>query len=559
MKTFIPGKDATLEESIERFQTQLKQLGFNIEEALWLNPVPNVWSVLIRDVDAPMNFTKGTGASKEAALASALGKFITRLSTNDFYTDYYLGKEIAESKFVHYPNEKWFPLSLEENLPPEEILDERLTQFYDPTMELLGTDLIELQSSNMERGICCLPFERQSDKETVYVPMNIIGNLYISNGMATGNTKTEARTQGLSEVFELALKNRIISERISLPAIPEQVLNRFPGIQESINTLEAEGFPICCYDASLGGQYPVICVVLFNQQDNTYSASFGAHPRFELALERAVAEILQGHGLKDLDVFPEALFDNEVTDYEFVDWNFSGTSEEEFNRLMAIFEQAGADVYITDYDFIGVDCCRIIVPGWSEIYPVEKLIEANNNVALELRETLLALPTVEWDSEMYAEMYSILEEEVLDDRSYLSEIIGLAPQTDSAWQTLCIGELKCLLALAGGDIELAQEYANWCIEYNASSYSPERTQFFHCLIASLELALDEERDPAQYKAEFERLYGKEIVAAAWGSIEGTVRFYGLTSGDLTMTQFPAHQQLLASYQKLQKAKAASQM
>lgn len=69
MKTFIPGKDAALEESIERFQTQLKSLGFNIEEASWLNPVPNVWSVHIRDVDAPMNFTNGKGATKKSGFS----------------------------------------------------------------------------------------------------------------------------------------------------------------------------------------------------------------------------------------------------------------------------------------------------------------------------------------------------------------------------------------------------------------------------------------------------------------------------------------------------------
>ncbi len=39
-QTFIPGKDAALEDSIARFQNKLQDLGFNIEEASWLNPVP---------------------------------------------------------------------------------------------------------------------------------------------------------------------------------------------------------------------------------------------------------------------------------------------------------------------------------------------------------------------------------------------------------------------------------------------------------------------------------------------------------------------------------------
>lgn len=64
-QTFIPGKDAALEDSIASFQQKLTQLGFNIEEASWLNPVPNVWSVHIRDKDCPLCFTNGKGATKK--------------------------------------------------------------------------------------------------------------------------------------------------------------------------------------------------------------------------------------------------------------------------------------------------------------------------------------------------------------------------------------------------------------------------------------------------------------------------------------------------------------
>ncbi|MCS5946222.1 hypothetical protein LNP25_18210 [Klebsiella variicola subsp. variicola] len=44
---------------------------------------------------------------------------------------------------------------------------------------------------------------------------------------------------------------------------------RYPGVVESIAKLEAEGFPIFAYDGSLGGKYPVICVVLFNPTNGT--------------------------------------------------------------------------------------------------------------------------------------------------------------------------------------------------------------------------------------------------------------------------------------------------
>jgi len=242
-QTFIPGKDAALEDSIARFQQKLSDLGFNIEEASWLNPVPHVWSVHIRDRDCPLCFTNGKGASKKAALASALGEYFERLSPNYFFADFYLGRQIAEGDFVHYPNEKWFPIPADDTLPAG-ILDERLHAFYDPQQELSASDLVDLQSGNADRGVCALPFTRQSDQQTVYIPMNIIGNLYVSNGMSAGNTANEARVQGLSEVFERYVKNRIIAESISLPAIPDEVLNRYPGVVEAIAKLVEVGFPI---------------------------------------------------------------------------------------------------------------------------------------------------------------------------------------------------------------------------------------------------------------------------------------------------------------------------
>lgn len=581
MQTFIPGKDAALETSITRFQDQLTALGFNIEEASWLNPVPHVWSVHIRDKDCPLCFTNGKGASQKAALASALGEYFERLSTNYFFADFYLGEAVAQAPFVHYPNERWFDIPEDGELPAG-LLDDYTLDFYDPEGELSADMLVDLQSGNEERGICALPFERQDNGQTVYIPMNIVANLYVSNGMSAGNTRTEARTQGLSEVFERYVKNRIIAEAISLPSIPKDVMARYPGITSAIQTLEAEGFPILCYDASLGGQYPVICVVLFNPTNGTCFASFGAHPRFEVALERTVTELLQGRSLKDLDVFsPPSFANDEVADhhnlethfidssgliswdlfrddadYEFVDWNFASTTEQEFQHLLSIFHEQGQPVYIADYEHLGVYACRILVPGMSDIYPVEDLVIANNNMGAGLREAVLALPESEGSPEEYMAFYDMLDEEGFDDRTRVRELIGLAAEKTSGWYTLRVGELKCLLALAAGELETAQQWAEWTLEFNGSVFTAERANFFRCLKASIELHLSAERTPNAYRTAFARMYGEDTVSLAWAHVQGERRFHGLQAGDLSLQQFPLHQKLLAAYEKLQVAKRA---
>ncbi len=82
-QTFIPGKDAALEDSISRFQTKLQDLGFNIEEASWLNPVPHVWSVHIRDRDCPSASPMVRAPAKSRSGLGA-GEYFERLSTNYF-------------------------------------------------------------------------------------------------------------------------------------------------------------------------------------------------------------------------------------------------------------------------------------------------------------------------------------------------------------------------------------------------------------------------------------------------------------------------------------------
>ena len=586
MKTFIPGKDAALEDSINYFHQQLASYDLEVKEASWLNPVPNVWSVHIQNTQCPLCFANGKGASKKAALASALGEYFERLSTNYFFSDFYLGEDAANADFVHYPTEKWFPIP-ESGLLPEGLLSEKLLKFYNPNGELTAMDLIDLQSSHPERGICTLPFVQQSDHNTVYVPVNLIANLYASNGMSAGNTRNEARVQGLSEIFERFAKSKIIAEAISLPIIPTDVINRYPEVLAAIETLENEGFPLYCFDASLGGEFPVICVVLFNPQNGTSYASFGAHPNFGVALERTVTELLQGRSLKDLDVFSPPSFDNDdvadlgnlethfidssgliswdlfnqQSDYEFVDWDFSGTTEQEFANLMAIFNRYETEVLIMDYEHLGVYACRILAVGMSEIYPPEDLLFANNNMAIHLRDLILSLPYKKLTAKQYLTIIEQLDEEGLDDFARVRELLGIATGKDNAWLTLRIGELKAMLALAAKDLDHAQAWIDWTVEMNESIFTTERNHAYRCLQTLVNFIL--ERDKKQfsnYQDAFNKMYGKECVDEMWQYANGEKMFFGLA--DLTMTdkssnnnlqQFSMHQKLLAVYQKLHQA------
>lgn len=578
-RTFIIGKDRDLESSIETMQQKLKGLGIEVEEASWLNPVPNVYSVHIRDKDCGLMFTNGKGASAKACLASALGEYFERLSCNYFFADFYLGENFAKGDFVHYPDEKWFKFDGEAEsaaLMNKELMDETLWDYYDPDRVLKPENIFDTNSGAGERGVCAVPYERQRDQKTVYLPVNIIGNLYVSNGMSAGNTANEARVQGLSEVFERYVKNKIIAEGLCLPEVPQEVIDRFPGIKKSMQELESHGYQLRVADASLGGHYPVMSVTLINPKDGAVFASFGAHPCFEVAFERTVTELLQGRSLDQLDGFQPPSFDlQEVADhhnlethfidssglisydffknkpdYEFVDWNHNTNTEDEFEYCCRIIHEMDFDIYISDYNHLNVYACRIIVPGMSDIYPVDDLEWSNNNEGALFREELLSLNNLnkpQWESLLIR-----LDEGGYNDVQRVAEFIGVAPDPGTAWAGLRIGELKAMLCLAIEDYDQAIEWNDWCLHMD--QLDEERIRYYRGLQALLEIRLDESREYENYIDSLKLMYGEDTIKTGLDLIEGNQKFHGLHSPGLSLDGFVMHNKLLDGYAKLHKAK-----
>ncbi|MDH5484317.1 MAG: 30S ribosomal protein S12 methylthiotransferase accessory factor YcaO [Gammaproteobacteria bacterium] len=573
-KTFIKGKDSDLESSIDTMLAKLALLGIEIEEASWLNPVPNVYSVHIRDKDCGLMFTNGKGASRKACLASALGEYFERLSCNYFFADFYLGEDFSQGEFVHYPDEKWF--EVQGDAMPEGLLDSTLWDYYDPERELKSSQIYDTNSGAGERGICAVPYVRQRDGQTLWFPVNIIGNLYVSNGMSAGNTENEARVQALSEVFERYVKNKIIAEGICLPEVPVSVIERFPKIKQAIDELTGHGYHLRVADASLGGRYPVMSVTLINPKDGAVFASFGGHPCFEVALERTVTELLQGRGLDQLDGFQPPSFDlDEVADhhnlethfidssglisydffkntpdFEFVDWDHDANTGTEFEYLSSIIHDMGFDIYISDYGHLNVYGCRIIVPGMSDIYPVDDLLWSNNNEGALFREELLSLRHLSADD--WQDILNRLEDGGYNDVQRVAEFIGIAPDPGTVWASLRIGELKAMLCLALQDYEQAMEWNEWCLQMD--QLSDQRTRYYRCLQALLEIKLMDDRHFDQFKDSLLLMYGEDNYQTALNQVEGDDLFHGLHSPGLSLDGFALHKKLLAGYQKLHQAK-----
>jgi ribosomal protein S12 methylthiotransferase accessory factor len=326
-----------------------------------------------------------------------------------------------------------------------------------------------------------------------------------------------------------------------------------------------------------------MCVTLMNPRTGGVFASFGAHPSLEVALERSLTELLQGRSFEGLNDLPPPTFEsNAVTepnnfvehfidssgivswrffsakaDFDFVEWDFSGQGDdsnaEEAATLFGILQDIGKEAYTAVYDQLGAIACRILVPGYSEVYPVEDLIWDNTNKALLFREDILNLHRL--DDASLSALLDRLENNELDEYLDIATLIGIEFDENTAWGQLTVLELKLLVHLALKQFEEAQELVGAFLQYNDNT--AERKLFYQAMHVVLEVQLDPDLELADYEHNFRRMFGNARMDAAIGSVNGSVRFFGLTPTSMQLEGLDRHHRLMDSYQKLHAARARS--
>jgi ribosomal protein S12 methylthiotransferase accessory factor len=246
-------------------------------------------------------------------------------------------------------------------------------------------------------------------------------------------------------------------------------------------------------------------------------------------------------------------------DFDFVEWDFSGHGEnsnaDEAATLFGILEGLGKEAYMAVYDQLGGSfnamACRILVPGYSEIYPVEDLIWDNTNKALLFRADILNLHRLT-DAKLKT-LLKRLEDSELDDYTDIITLIGIEFDENAAWGQLTILELKLLIQLALKQFEAAKELVEAYLQYNENTV--ERGLFYQALNVVLEVMLDDDLELDDYVVNFRRMFGNPRMDAVLGSVDGSVRFFGLTPTSMKLEGLDRHQRLLDSYKKLHLARA----
>lgn len=389
-------KDAKPESTVNKIINML-EAKLNIKMSLKITERANgIFSGILYDPKAMWN-TSGKGTTEEYCAASAYGEAVEHLCNFFAYETAILSKEAIEALgFEKDPNESIMDVNELSNESSDVLLD--LHESYSLLTGRVASDndLIMLWKNFLNReSIPFVPYYSVKSKRFKLIPHDIVFYLCGSNGGGAGNSPEEAIGHACDEILERFVKFSIYMRDLTPPQVPKDYIQqRCPELIEIIEKLEQnEGFKIIVKDASMGVGFSVLSVLMINQKKSEYLVNFGAHPLFEIALERCLTEMLQAFIpsnpsrkkmekwtlekqarakfpqnwvtiLKDdSGVIPDSYFGGKDS-WDFVPWPEYTIYSNELGMNIQLKQllNIAPDVYIHDTSYLGFPSYKVYVP-----------------------------------------------------------------------------------------------------------------------------------------------------------------------------------------------------
>lgn len=392
-------KDVAPEDTIFNIYSALYKCGINITYSQNPKSVNGCYSNRVT-IEGTSLGSNGKGVNKIYALASGHAELAERLQNNMIYLGAHNPKLYKELGFCYSPDEKFiskndlvsldnsFMTLLYSRFKAESYLDRisLINRAVDSPQKALFNDIAD--------NVLCIPFYSIKAKKTEYLPYYLYSKLYGSNGMSAGNTVEEAMVQGLSEIYERYVNRWILENSITPPSIPQEVIEN-SRMKDVVKEITKSGrYSIDVKDLSLGKGYPVVGTIITDKETGRFGFRLGAHPSFEIALERTLTEAFQGRSIENFvgtavvgadeeacdqsniynifrngeGAYRSALFGDNPT-YEYKP--FSDVSDLSnsvlMDRMLKPLLDNGYDVLVRNSGYLGLPALQIIVPGINEM------------------------------------------------------------------------------------------------------------------------------------------------------------------------------------------------
>lgn len=384
-------KDSTPAATIQRIKDIIAQYGIEPELKWFESGVPYCYSNQLT-VPGTSFRSIGKGLSQEFAIASAYGELIERLQLGIIYGptsmkdgDY----AIEDSRFEMH--------TAKELLESHRDWYQRMSDLlFDSTGERITPEQMLTQCATKDGMVSVTPYLELHTLERVYFPTVLRKRIYGSNGCAAGNTPEEALVQAISEIVERGHQLRTLKNGIALPDIPEEDLKKYEISYKIIEFVRSNGYKVVIKDASLETGFPVICACIIDSRTGRYHTHFGAHPVFEIALERSLTESFQGRSITAIaeneafspkrsvkfnlndfyielrsssgNKLPGFFVDDSPFQYDPNMGTTSCDNREILKFCMNYFTSRGFSLLVRDCSCLGFPTYQVIVPGYSECY-----------------------------------------------------------------------------------------------------------------------------------------------------------------------------------------------
>jgi ribosomal protein S12 methylthiotransferase accessory factor len=399
-----PYKERSAESTVEYLRDILQNTNLLPEETFHANPYPEIFSLSIElPTDKGAFRTNGKGRTETYCRASAYAEFMERLQNGLYGTFSRTNQRSLFDQFGFYyaPDEQQMTKDEFLGLPREILTD--IIRYSGNNREGFVDSYFQRIASNGGQGAISVPFWDTKSRIMRQLPYNLLLLTVGSNGMAAGNTPSEAVFQALCELLERWGASLVFYNRLTPPTVPDEYLRQFDEEYAIIERIQKSGkYRVTIKDFSAGRRIPTVGIIISNTENKTYRLNVGSDTCFQVALSRCLTEIYQGFSdekqfdgrllplpteispyFKDEStdamymryfifgqfckdnsgVFPQELFGS-TPSYEFDPSTFTsrGSYDEEVKYLINFFHQAGHNVYIRDVGFLGFPSVFVYVP-----------------------------------------------------------------------------------------------------------------------------------------------------------------------------------------------------
>lgn len=473
--------------------------------------------VVIKDTHTGTN---GKGRTPEYCLASAYGEFMERLQNMLLFPrTEFDPTTLSKYGFLVDYHEKTVSPSSAGPLPASFSMATPFTT--DETLYDYWIDF--LQDKSEKNKIFLVPFYNPLKKEKTFLPYFFLSHVYRSNGMCAGNTHEESIVQGLLEILERYVMKQIYLNDIVPPSVPEDFLKTHaPEQYDRMKEIEEkDNFTIHVKDCSLDREFPVVAILIMDNETTSYVVKYGAELDFSWALERCLTEFFQG-GYKNklVNKFSELSLDpyQHYTDVDnfssivatgkgrhansFFDpdysYPFKGIQHKSFHAmkekltylLQLIKRQGFPDIFIRDCSFLGFPSHNIIIPGLSEGFILSEYHRYRMSHQFSPVKAISGLRTATND-ELKELIYDLENFSAVAQRKdlLLSDYFPIPQHDNLEWKKITLDFLLSMIYIRIGDFHKARENLSRFIQFIKKYYRNIDLRYHLCVREYLSLKI----------------------------------------------------------------------